>query len=71
MISGFVGDVGRVRTNLVEVADDLIEKTEAFKALLVDVVLVVELLVVRDRREHDGHVLVPLRVQLLQHDGGD
>ena len=53
-------------SHLVEVADDLIEKSEALESLLVDVVFVVELLVVGDRGEHHGDVLVPLAVQLLQ-----
>ena len=56
----------RIRTDLVEVADDLVEEAEALQALLVDVVLVVELFVVRDGGEHHGHVLVPLGVELLE-----
>ncbi len=51
---------------LVKIADDLIEKPETLESLLVDVVLVVELLVVRDGREHDGHVLVAFAVQVLE-----
>ena len=53
-------------SHLVEVADDFVEESEALEALLVDVVLVVELLVVGDLGEHDGDVFVALTVQFLQ-----
>ena len=53
-------------SHLVEVADDFVEESEALEALLVDVVLVVELLVVGDLGEHDGDVFVALAVQCLQ-----
>ena len=52
-------------SNLVKVADNLVEEPDALEALFVDVCLVVELLVVGDGGEHDADVLVPLWVQLL------
>ena len=53
-------------SHLVKVTDDFVEKSETLEALLVDVVLVVELLVVGDLGEHDGDVFVALTVQFLQ-----
>ena len=52
--------------HFVEVADDLVEEPEALEALLVDVVLVVELLVVGDRGEHHCAGFVSLTVQFLR-----
>ena len=54
------------RSYLVKIADNFVEEPQTLEALLVDVVLVVELLVVGDGREHHGDVLVPLVVQLLR-----
>ena len=51
---------------LVKIADNFVEEPQTLEALLVDVVLVVKLLVVRNAGEHDGHVLVPLAVELLK-----
>ena len=53
-------------SHLVKVTDDFVEESETLEALLVDVVLVVELLVVGDLGEHDGDVFVALTVQFLQ-----
>ena len=58
-------------SHLVEVADDFVEESEALEALLVDVVLVVELLVVGDLGEHDGDVFVALTVQFLRKNNDD
>lgn len=52
-------------SNLVKVADDLVQQPEAFQALLVDVILVVKLLVVGNGGEHDGDVFVPFAVKRL------
>ena len=54
--------------DLVEVDYNLVKEPETLETLLVDVVLVVELLVVGDLREHDGNVFVAFAVQLLTED---
>lgn len=58
-------------SNLVEVANDFVEESEALEALFVDVILVVELFVVGDAGEHDGDVFVALTVQFLRENNGD
>ena len=50
---------------LVEIADDLIEQSDALQALLVYIVLGVEFFVVGDGGEHDADVVILLRIQLL------
>lgn len=49
---------------LIEITNDLVQQTQALQALLVDVCLIVELLVVGYGGEHDGHTGVTLVVQL-------
>ena len=58
-------------SNLVEVANDFVEESEALEALFVDVILVVELFVVGDAGEHDGDVFVALTVQFLRKNNDD
>lgn len=50
--------------HLIEITNDLVQQTQALQALLVDVCLIVELLVVGYGGEHDGHTGVTLVVQL-------
>ena len=51
---------------LVKVTDDLIEQANTLQALLVDIILIVELLVVGDGGEHDAYVVILLRVQIIR-----
>ena len=52
----------RTNSYLVKITDYLIKKAETLKSLLVNVIFVIELLVIGDRREHDGDATVPLMV---------
>lgn len=51
-------------SDLIEIANDLIQETQALQALLIDVRLIVELLVVGYGGKHDGHTGVALVIQL-------
>ena len=51
---------------LVKVTDDLIKQANTLQALLVDIILIVELLVVGDGGEHDADVVILLRVQIIR-----
>lgn len=45
-------------SDLVVIANNFVEKPQAFKALFIDVRFVVELRVVGDRSEHDANTVV-------------
>lgn len=52
--------------DLIEVCNDLVEKSQALGALVVDVELHVELVEVGDRRKDDAYAAVALVVQVLR-----
>ena len=57
-------------SHLVKVSDDLVKKTQAFGALVVDGKFSVELMEVRDGSKHHPNTTVTLVIQVLQNDGG-
>jgi len=60
------GIYGRRALYLVEIADDLVEQTDALDAVSTDGVLPTELPEHRNRREHHHNAVVRLVVQILQ-----
>lgn len=66
-LNNFLRDQGLTQSassHLIEIANDLVQQAQALQALLIDVCLIVELLVVGYGGKHDGHAGVALVIQL-------